>query len=283
MQAEELLKAGDLDGTLEALQAAVRGDASNPALRIFLFQLLSVRGDWKRAITQLKVSAEMDPMATPMAQTYREGIVCEVYREKVFAGEKDPLIFGEPQEWIAMMLEALKANAAGEPEKAAQARAKAFDMAPTTSGTLDGAAFEWIADADMRLGPLLEVIINGKYYWMPFTALKSIEFEDPADLRDAVWTPCTITLVNGGDMVALIPTRYAGTLPDGSDAEKLARATNFVDLGAETFAGVGQRILATDLGDSSLMDVRKIELDNALVEDDDAAASSDGTPDEGEG
>ena len=101
MQAEDLLKSGDLDGALVALQDLVRGDASNPELRIFLFQLLSVRGEWKRAITQLKVSAELDKLAIPMAQTYREGIICEVYREKVFVGEKDPLIFGEPQEWTA--------------------------------------------------------------------------------------------------------------------------------------------------------------------------------------
>jgi type VI secretion system protein ImpE len=37
-----------------------------------------------------------------MAQTYREGIICEVFREKVFSGEKDPLIFGEPVEWLAL-------------------------------------------------------------------------------------------------------------------------------------------------------------------------------------
>lgn len=278
MHPEELLKTGDLDGTLKTLSEAIRGDASNGALRVFLFQLLSVRGDWKRAIAQLKVSAELDPMAVPMAQTYREGIVCEVYRGKVFEGEKDPLIFGEPQEWIALMLEALKANAAGAHDQAAETRARAFDAAPTTSGTMDGEAFEWMADADMRLGPLLETVINGKYYWLPFTALNKIEFEDPADLRDAVWTPCTLTFVNGGDTVALIPTRYAGTAENGTDIEKLARATEWTDLGSETFAGRGQRILATDLGDKSLMDVRLIEFDNEIVEeatDEDPAPSAE--------
>lgn len=80
MRAEELLKAGDLDGALGALQDAVRSNASDPKLRIFLFQLLAVLGDWKRAITQLKVCAELDPSALSMAQTYREGIICEVYR-----------------------------------------------------------------------------------------------------------------------------------------------------------------------------------------------------------
>ena len=261
MQAEEHLKNGNLDGALSALQEKIRGDAGNAKLRIFLFQLLCVRGDWNRAIQQLKVAAEMDPLAVPMAQTYREGIICEVYREKVFAGEKDPLIFGEPQEWIAWMLEALKANAAGKAEEAAALRGRAFEVAPTLSGRIDGAAFDWIADADMRLGPLLEVVVNGKYYWMPFTAIAEITFEDPADLRDAVWTPCTIKIANGGDFVALIPTRYAGTLEHGGPADKLARATDWRDIGAETFAGLGQRLLATNEGDTAIMDVRRIELD----------------------
>ncbi len=261
MTAEDQLEAGDLDGALAALQDAVRADAANPALRVFLFQLLCVRGEWKRAIAQLKVSAELDPTATPMAQTYREGIICEVYREKVFAGEKAPLIFGEPQEWTALIVEALKANAAGEAGKAAEIRARAFDAAPTVSGKIDGQPFEWVADADMRLGPLLEIIVNGKYYWMPFSSIAKAEFEDPADLRDVVWTPCTITLTNRGEFVALIPTRYAGTVAADSAALKLARATEWVDLGHDTFAGLGQRLITTDLGDTALMDLRLLEMD----------------------
>ena len=270
MQADDLLKAGDLDGALAALQDDVRKSSANPALRIFLFQLLCVRGEWKRAIAQLKLSAELDALATPMAQTYREGIICEVYREKVFAGEKDPLIFGEPQEWIALILEALKSNAAGRHDEAAKTRDLAFEAAPATSGKIDGAAFEWIADADMRLGPLLEIVVNGKYYWMPFTAIARIEFDAPADLRDAVWTPCTLTTANGGEVVGLIPTRYAGTLERGGNAEKLARATQWEDLGADTFAGIGQRLLTTDLGDTALMDVRLLEFDTADTQASDA-------------
>jgi len=256
--AEDLLKSGDLDGALKALQDAVRADASNAALRIFLFQLLSVRGEWKRAVQQLKVSAELDPAATTMAQTYREAIVCEVFREKVFAGEKDPLVFGEPQEWIALMVEALKAQAEGQAAQAAEIRGRAFEAAPAVSGQIDGEPFEWVADADMRLGPLLEAVVNGKYFWMPFSAIRHIAFEEPADLRDAVWTPATITLANGGDIVALIPTRYVGTVDGGTAAAKLARETDWTDLGHDTYAGTGQRLLATDTGDKALMDIRAL-------------------------
>ncbi len=263
MTPEELLKSGDPDAALKALQDKVRADPADPKLRIFLFQLLCVLGDWKRAITQLKLSAEMDPMATMMAQTYREAIICEVYREKVFAGEKDPLIFGEPEEWLALLIEAQKTLAAGAPEKASDLRARAFDAAPACSGMIDGQPFAWIADADMRLGPVLEIIVNGRYFWLPFSAIGQLTMEEPSDLRDAVWTAATLTLRNGGEVAALIPTRYVGTTQSGDAAARLGRATTWADAGAETFIGTGQRVLATDQADIALMDVRSLTMEGA--------------------
>ncbi|GHF35035.1 hypothetical protein GCM10017056_03140 [Seohaeicola zhoushanensis] len=255
------MKSGDLDATLATLQDKIRKDPSNAKLRIFLFQLLCVLGDWKRAITQLKLSAEMDPLATMMAKTYREAIICEVYREKVFAGEKSPLVFGEPQEWLALLIEAQKLLGAGKATEAAALRSRAFDAAPATSGEADGVRFEWIADADMRLGPVLEVIVNGRYFWLPFNAIAKLEMEAPSDLRDAVWTAATLTLANGGEVPALIPTRYVGTTASSDAAAKLARATEWTDLGAETFAGIGQRLLATDAADIALLDLRLLKMD----------------------
>ncbi|MEM9432114.1 MAG: type VI secretion system accessory protein TagJ [Pseudomonadota bacterium] len=265
MTAEERLKAGDIDGALQALQAGVRANPADAKLRIFLFQLLSVLGDWKRAITQLKVSAEMDPMATPMAQTYREGIICEVYREKVFAGEKSPVIFGEGEgaEWVAPLMEALALQVKGEHAAAAELRAQAFEAAPASSGTLNDQPFAWIADADMRLGPVLEAVINGKYYWVPFAALREVKAEAPEDLRDAVWMPVNLTLATGAELVALIPTRYAGTAESGSAAERLSRETNWADAGADTWVGTGQRLLATDQGDTAVMDLRSLKIEAA--------------------
>ncbi len=257
----DLLKENDLDGALTALQDKVRANPADPKLRIFLFQMLCVRGEWNRAIQQLKLCAELDAAALPMAQTYREGIICEVRREKVFAGEKEPLVFGEPAEWIALMMEALKALAGGDAGKAAELRAKAFDMAPTAGGEIDGTRFEWVADADMRLGPLLEVIVNGRYYWLPFTQIAKLAVDEPEDLRDCVWSPAQITLANGGGTVALIPTRYAGTVERGDAAAKLAKSTVWEDAGAETFVGVGQRLFATEAGDTAIMDLRVLAMD----------------------
>ncbi len=282
MRAEEHLKAGDLDAALDALQQDIRANAADAKLRIFLFQLLCVLGNWKRAIAQLKVSAELDALAVPMAQTYREAIICEVYREKVFAGEKEPLAFGEPQEWLALLIEAQKLLGAGKVGEAAELRARAFDMAPAMSGEINGERFEWIADADMRLGPVLEVIVNGRYFWLPFNAIGSLTVDPPQDLRDAVWMPGTLELPNGGEVVALIPTRYAGTTETGNAAAMLARATEWRDLGAETFVGIGQRLLATDQGDTAIMDLRSLKMDaNPDFAPQDAGSQDAGSGDAG--
>jgi len=269
MLAEDKLKAGDLPGAKAALQDAVRKDPSNAHLRVFLFQLLAVLGEWERAVAQLKVSAELAAEAEPMARAYREAIICEVFRAKVFAGEKEPLLFGEPAEWMALLVEAAKYVNTGQPEAAVALRDKAFGMAPTLSGEIDGQRFEWIADADMRFGPLLEIVINGRYFWAPFTAFSSIQFDEPKDLRDSVWTPAQVKSASGGEVVAFIPTRYPGAEREEDDKLRLARSTEWVDVGADTWIGRGQRMFATDFGDVPIMDARRITFDPPKTEGDD--------------
>ncbi|MEM9048508.1 MAG: type VI secretion system accessory protein TagJ [Pseudomonadota bacterium] len=276
MQAEDLLRSGDVAGARDALQNAVRSKPQDARLRIFLFQLLCITGEWERAVRQLKVSAELDPTAEPMARAYRETIICELYREKVFAGDKAPLIFGEPNRWIALLIEALKPMASGDVAKAAALRAEAFQMAPATAGAADGQAFGWIADADMRLGPVLELIVDGKYFWAPFSSIGSMRFEAPKDLRDRVWTAVEICTVSGGEVMGFIPTRYPGSVK-GGDPLKLATATEWRDAGEATFLGLGQRLFATDRDDLPLMDLRHVALSaESGAQDLEGGAAADG-------
>jgi type VI secretion system protein ImpE len=109
--AEESVKAGRLDDALADLQGQVRKSPADARLRTFLFQLLAVRGDWERALTQLKVAADIDPSTVAMQKSYQEILRCEALRAEVFAGKKTPLLFGEPAEWMALMVEAVKLTA----------------------------------------------------------------------------------------------------------------------------------------------------------------------------
>lgn len=272
LTAEECLKGGDPEQALQILQQAVRARPGEVKLRIFLFQLLCVLGQWERAAAQLQLCGELDAGALAMVNTYREALKCEVVREAVFAGRTTPVVFGRPQPWVAWLIEALQADGRGEAALAKDLRQKAFDAAPATSGRLDGVAFEWLADADSRLGPVLEAIVNGRYAWVPFMALARVVVEPPEDLRDLVWVPAHLEFPNGGESVALIPTRYVGTADRTEGALRLARQTLWQDMGEDQYAGFGMRVLTTDQGDHDLLAVRTIELDaGPAVGEEDAA------------
>jgi len=268
MQAEQSLREGNLDESLARLQEAVRKDPSNAKHRIFLFQLLAILGDWNRAMTQLGVLKDMDASAIPMAQAYSEAVKCEVLRAEIFAGQRSPLVFGEPEQWVALMTEALRLTADGRHAEAGRLREQAFETAPATPGTIDGVAFEWIADADARLGPILEAIVNGRYYWIPFHRIARLDIEKPEDLRDLVWMPAHIVLVNGGETVGMIPTRYAGSEKSEDAAIRMAKKTDWIQAEDEVFLGLGQRMLATDVDEHPIMNVREIRLGEAAEKGD---------------
>lgn len=263
MSATDLLKEGRLDEALADLQAQVRARPADATLRVFLAQLLVVQGQWERALNQLNVAAELDAGALAMARTYQAAIRCEVLRAEVFAGNRTPLLFGDPQDWIVLALQALARSGAGAYDEAARIREKAWDAAPTTAGKIDGREFEWICDADSRIGPILEAIVNGGYYWIPFHRIARIVVEEPSDLRDLVWTPVQLHFANGGETVALVPTRYAGSEKSDDPLIRLARKTEWTEVAEGEFHGLGQRILTTDLDDHPLLDARVIELASA--------------------
>ncbi|MEJ2609166.1 MAG: type VI secretion system accessory protein TagJ [Candidatus Thiodiazotropha sp.] len=258
MHAEELLQQGELDAALDALQQTIRKEPSNTKFRVFLFQMLCVTGDWKRALSQLDVAADLDPLNIPMAQTYREAIQCELFRKEVFAGNKSPLIFGDPPEWCAFLIESLRLTGTAEYVQAEKLRHQAFDLAPGSAGTIDNQPFAWIADADSRVGPMLEAIVNGRYYWIPMQRLKQVSIDPPQDLRDMVWSPAHLKFENEGEVVALIPTRYPGTELQTDSALKLSRKTEWQEPFEGIYTGLGQRMLATDSHEYPLLSTRQI-------------------------
>ena len=269
--AEQAVRNGDPAAALQSLQDQVRRDPSDAKLRVFLFQLLCVVGQWDRALTQLNVAAELDPGALAMAQMYREALQCEGLRAEVFAGKRSPVIFGEPPEWMALLIESMLVRGTERAGEAQSLRERAFEAAPPTSGSIDGQPFEWIADADMRLGPVCEAVINGRYYWVPFDRLSRIDLEAPADLRDVVWMPGHFQFANGGEAVGLIPTRYTESESSDDAHVRLARKTVWREEAPDVFVGLGQRVLATDAGEHAIMDLRTIVLGAAPAGDEGTA------------
>ena len=260
MKAEELVQAGHVEEALEELQQRVRTKPADANLRIFLFQLLSVLGQWKRALNQLEVIHDLNKDVWPMVHAYREAINCELHREAVFQGKSKPLVFGEPQEWVAVLVEAQQAFARGDMDSYRNLNVKALDAAPARRGKINDEPFEWLADADSRFGPAIEIIFNGHYYWAPQDTIKTIRTEKPTDLRDLIWLPAEVTWSNAGQNMVMIPARYP-RISGVSNQDLLGRKTDWLEVGPDLVEGTGQRLLATDESDFPILQVRSIEFE----------------------
>jgi type VI secretion system protein ImpE len=261
MTAETLLQAGDPHAAQDALQEQVKKNAADPKLRIFLFQLMAVNGQWKRSQAQLEIAGQLDSTADPMVQAYRDVINCELHREAVFAGQSKPLIFGEPEEWVALLVEAQQAFAKGEFDRFTRLNEQALEKAEPRSGKINGDGFAWLADADQRFGPVFEFMFNGHYYWVPMSRVSKLHTDKPSDLRDLTWLPAEVQWTNGGKLMVMMPVRYP-RLEGVSGPGLLSRRTDWLTHAEDVVEGTGQRIFATDENDYSLLQVRSIEFED---------------------
>src|SRR6266566_66661 len=265
MEASDFLRQGKLNEALEALQNQIRSDPSNAKLRVFLFQLLCVMGRWDRALTQLSVAAEIDAKTLLMKEVCQQAIQCEALRKEIFAGKKMPLVFGEPQEWVGWMIQANQQSAQGQHREAQALRDKALESAPAVAGRINADGFDWVADADPRMGPILEAIIEGRYFWIPFSNINQIKIDKPEDLRDVIWAPANFVWSNGGTAVGFIPARYCGSDEAEDDLIRLGRRTDWIEKGPGFAVPVGQRLFATNEAEYPILEVRALTLGQPIM------------------
>ena len=261
VKADELLVSGDVAAARQQLIEEVRANPGDVGVRMFLFQMCALLGEWDRAKAQLDTLAKLDPEARMLAVAYTQCITAEATRAAVFAGTQPaPMLY--PVEWGETLAAALQARQQGKAEAEAL-YAQVFDAAPTTAGTTDaGLEFDWIADADPRLGPVTEAIIAGRYGLMPFCALESLTITPPSDLRDTVWIQAEFGLVEGARVAGFIPLRYPGS--EAADDARLVRgtATGWQEDAMGDYP-LGHRLFAfSDESEVPVQDLRELSLRN---------------------
>ena len=83
--ADALLRQADVDGARAALVEAVRAAPGDQRLRMFLFQLLAIGGEWDKARNQLQSLTQLSSEAQMLSVTYNQVIDAEKEREAVLA------------------------------------------------------------------------------------------------------------------------------------------------------------------------------------------------------
>lgn len=255
---EKHIEAGNLEAALEELQKAILSQPGRADLRLYLFQLLSILGDWKQALTQLNAVAVLNQDAMFLVRIYRQLLKCEAIRAEVFAGHREPLLFGEPGDWLATLMRSMKQTVKGNGAQASALVMEAMERVIPRSGTINDEPFSWFSDADRRLGPLFEIILDGKYHWISISNIAEISFSAPEHLQDLVWLPVQVKWVNGESSRAYMPTRYPGPATVNDAQSALARKTDWTDIGEGFHTGSGQRVFTTENDEYSILQTRRI-------------------------
>lgn len=258
---DTLLRSGDVAGTRAALIEAVRSRPGDDRVRMFLFQLLCVTGEWDKARKQLETLVQVADNAEMLGVTYNQALDAERLRADVFAGKAEMPVLAGMGGWVEGVARSITLTAQGDHAAAEAARDEAFGAAPDTPGSIDGTAFEWIADSDMRFGPAFEAIVAGRYGLLPFDAVQSITTEGPRDLRDLLWLPVQMALRSGQTVAAFLPARYPGSESASDGALQLGKQTDWADRPWGQ-AGLGQRLWTlSDESEVGLLQFRHLAFD----------------------
>lgn len=226
--ARELYSAGRLDSAIEALGAELRNAPTDAHRRTFLFELLSFAGQYDRAEKQLDVLARGGTDAELAVLPYRAALQAERVREHMFATGDFPT----------------------------------GPVPAPVAGTLNGRPFLSIEDADPRVGARLEVMAGGRYMWIPFAYIETVQLEPPRMLRDLRWAPARVTTnasmreMELGEV--LLPALSPGAWRLDDPELRLGRAADWEELADGSFAPTGQKLLRVDEELVPLLEVREL-------------------------
>ncbi|MDI6958844.1 MULTISPECIES: type VI secretion system accessory protein TagJ [unclassified Pantoea] len=260
---QQRLADASLAENLARTTAQIQANPADANLRATFVQLLCMAGNWTRAQTQLQSWLALTPQAQPTITLLQQAIAGELQRAAVLRGESQPQLPGSAWAWSETLLAALQAEVKGDEARGADLRQQALEQADANPGTLEqqdqSVAFPWLMDGDSRFGPVCEAIVNGRYYWVPFAAIREMQFQAPASVTDLVWRHTLIQLVDGSEQVCQIPVRYP--LPAQAEESWLrASVTEWQPLGNvdSQFIGLGQKVWLSDSAEFSLMTLQRI-------------------------
>jgi len=255
------LIASNLGAQIEAVSAAIRREPLEASHRLALTQLEIVRGKYERALKQLQLACQFNIELAPEAQLTRMLIRAEQVREAVFAGKIKPDLLYPPPPWVDKMIEAMCYT----DEQAAEKRQSALLDMPMCKGRYaESSSFGCIVDGDDRLGPIIELILGGDYYWVAFDMIESLQIPQPVRAIDLVWTLVDVKLVGHPNKVAYMPARYVLTKTEGE-------YTNSFLTGAETvwrefydgfWQGYGRKTWFVDEEPLSIFEASRIDIEH---------------------
>jgi type VI secretion system protein ImpE len=260
MIATELFQTGQLQEAMLAQIEKVKSNPGDQAARIFLFELACFAGDLDRAERQIDAIKYNELERDAGVQTYRKLLDAERLRRRVFAEGVAPKFLSEPSEAVRWRVEALNCLRGHKPADAADLLRRADEATPPHGGQLNGVPFETLRDCDDLFGPVLEVMAQGDYYWLPIENIDNVVVRPPEFPRDLLWLPARLETRNGPSGDAFIPALYPGSHEHADNAIKLGRSTDWTGADQGPVRGVGLRMFLHGEEAISVLEWRQLQM-----------------------
>lgn len=259
MQALELLNAGKIDEAIASAIELVRSQPTATGAREILVELFCLQGDLVRADKQAEAILVQQPTTAVTTSLLRQLIRAETSRKEFWREGRVPEFLGDVTDLSKRTLQAFVEWNAGHKQEAMTLLSSVDETAPSLSGVCNEMQFEGIRDLDDFCAHHLEVLTStGKYYWVPFEKIESMQFESVTRPRDLLWRQCHLIVKDGPDGVVYIPVLYQLTdSAENSDA-KLGRATDWVGADGELVSGVGQRTFLVGEQELGIMELNSV-------------------------
>lgn len=256
------------------LMDQIRSAPGNQNSRLALIQYLCLAADWDRALKNLGQYQKIFPGDQASTGLFVNNIEAEMRRAHVMAGEMKPMMPSMSaaaealaQQHLALLALCLdnqvaESRAYGEALLAKQeANPCRISYCQEMTMITDSEA-EWLMDTDGRLAMIWELFIEGQYYWLPLTEIKSVTVFAPQKTTDLLWPMTKVMFKDGREFDGCTPARYPIDKTVAlSDDELMCRHTNWQEVGG-LFCGRGQKTLGGSDMDVGLLDIRRIEFES---------------------
>jgi len=258
VKARDLFQSGDLNGAIEAAVQEVKNAPADIAARRFLIELLCFAGDLERADKHLDTVSTLQPETAIPAMQFRQIIRAAQARFDFFDAGAAPHFITPAGPAAEMLIKASIAYREGAAAEAFQLCTDADETRPPVSGAVGDQPFNQFRDLDDQTSAIFEVFCgDGKYYWLPLEAIRSIEFSAPKTPRDLLWREVNVELHDGPDVQGCTPAIYPASR-EADDQSRLGRSTSWLGEEGEVVRGVGQKLYLVGEEDTPIMQLQKI-------------------------
>ncbi len=231
MNATEYLVAGKLAEAIGAITEEVRAHPDQAQKRTFLFELLCFAGEYDRAEKHLQLLAEGGRNAEMGVMVYSAALHAERERREFF---REKQYLNQP-----------------------------YSGRKRIAGSWNGVGFSSLCDADVRIGARLEVFVAGRYVWVPYEHIESLEMQPPRRLRDLLWAPIIVRTGEGFPIrdlgEVLMPVLSPLSCEHADDLVRLGRVSAWEvdESGVEIL--FGQKMLLRDGEEVPILELRNVQ------------------------